>query len=1174
MQASNGIDQAGEAKGKRGRVSYGRKPMRVTATSTQQSALPEKVTLDRQVSSSLRDEAGQKSSGRLLSATDVASIVDKTKSKPPVAPPQEFIQKLLQEKRRLAESQGLSPDTAVVLHSAAGGAGSEAALVPGGGIESQPHTVPGSKQQQLLDFIRQKHGLSADAGYTAPPVNEPQQLWTRSLDHRHGRLQVFDSGDMPSSLPSQQDPPSSRYSRYRSNSSRPRSRSIGEEEDAPPTLASTRSSGRFQNRPSSPHHGNSWAGARSRPGSARSYKSETNLAGNKSGVESKDSIAQKIDSIRNKYAKQLASRSQSVEEEVQPEERVSYFPSPDAIIHSDNTKTVPHIESEDSIAEKIRNIRERYAERLASHTQGPPDAEGEPAAMATHGDLWQNVEMPELRETKHFQPFEDTTFNVDEFDLHIQTTEQDGDELRSNTFSSKPSQNHSSHQPNGTDAEKRPLWLEAAMVFVEMAKKPSKDENSQTGDKSEHHTEPVIDNKNLNDVSGNQAGGSVKQKDIVDASLESSVLNGAKSDTPDSGGIPNTSGVENGQDASLDTRQASLQPLHPGEALPLTEPVAEIHVGGVDLDRSVSYSTDSGSEVTGSEVTGSEVNGLEVNGSEVSGEQRELSDREQLPGSPSDMLPKHPAEDLLTGRDIGTQNQSDVPGTALTGKDDPVAVMSAGQNDSGDQTGNKHSDTAHQTRSSTVVPSGGGKSSFTVHSVSSVTQVPDASNRQESPTDTVSTVSTITMPTVVKVGTTSRRAGSLPTIAPQHTVMAQMASIKHRYAKKAASRGQSPVKSRGQSPVASRGQSPVTSRGQSPARSQQQPGKAPPLGDLPVIVGNRGNSEPSNDRELDGDHGDTGEVTEEDIMTTSSAPTTPLGDDDMAEVNLAPWQKEWAVLRQKHKQKGKDGGTEIQNKVEMATEIQKKVVSKDNVHAEMKPKVAASSVLPDKQKSFGDKAESKSSDSHDSHETKTRKSPPVDPERSRTDITKTVTREAVPGHPLPRDKAKISMSSKKNAIEKSTVPGQFTESRNMDPDTISNAALSTSSDLDISGLSLTHVPEQSLDNPADVSSANLHSDSGDVAMAFYGLLGNFDAWLFQILTEKNRHYKARLEKEEAAKQKHIQILRKTHEVHLQENRHLIQNLEDIISEQAQQITVLKAEDKGQLFCTLSCFLKL
>ena len=54
---------------------------------------------------------------------------------------------------------------------------------------------------------------------------------------------------------------------------------------------------------------------------------------------------------------------------------------------------------------------------------------------------------------------------------------------------------------------------------------------------------------------------------------------------------------------------------------------------------------------------------------------------------------------------------------------------------------------------------------------------------------------------------------------------------------------------------------------------------------------------------------------------------------------------------------------------------------------------------------------------------------------------------------------------------------------------------------------------------------------------------------FQNLTDKNKSYRQRLEKDEETKRQQLRIMRRTHEVHLQEKQLLIKNLEDIIAEQ-------------------------
>ncbi|CAH1774176.1 unnamed protein product [Owenia fusiformis] len=70
-----------------------------------------------------------------------------------------------------------------------------------------------------------------------------------------------------------------------------------------------------------------------------------------------------------------------------------------------------------------------------------------------------------------------------------------------------------------------------------------------------------------------------------------------------------------------------------------------------------------------------------------------------------------------------------------------------------------------------------------------------------------------------------------------------------------------------------------------------------------------------------------------------------------------------------------------------------------------------------------------------------------------------------------------------------------------------------------------------------------------------------DELLFRIktLSDKNKQYRTRLQKEETNKKQQIKIMRKTHESHLQDKMLLISNLEDVIQEQEAKIMQLEAE---------------
>lgn len=69
---------------------------------------------------------------------------------------------------------------------------------------------------------------------------------------------------------------------------------------------------------------------------------------------------------------------------------------------------------------------------------------------------------------------------------------------------------------------------------------------------------------------------------------------------------------------------------------------------------------------------------------------------------------------------------------------------------------------------------------------------------------------------------------------------------------------------------------------------------------------------------------------------------------------------------------------------------------------------------------------------------------------------------------------------------------------------------------------------------------------------------------YQTLTDKNKHYKSRLEKEEVTKRQQMKILCKTQETQLQEKDNLISNLRSIIEEHEEQILDMEKKINGKL----------
>ena len=63
--------------------------------------------------------------------------------------------------------------------------------------------------------------------------------------------------------------------------------------------------------------------------------------------------------------------------------------------------------------------------------------------------------------------------------------------------------------------------------------------------------------------------------------------------------------------------------------------------------------------------------------------------------------------------------------------------------------------------------------------------------------------------------------------------------------------------------------------------------------------------------------------------------------------------------------------------------------------------------------------------------------------------------------------------------------------------------------------------------------------------------------------DKNKSYRAKLEKDEASKKQQLKIVSRTHQLALQEKERLIKSLEDLTVEQESKIAELEARIKGK-----------
>ena len=67
----------------------------------------------------------------------------------------------------------------------------------------------------------------------------------------------------------------------------------------------------------------------------------------------------------------------------------------------------------------------------------------------------------------------------------------------------------------------------------------------------------------------------------------------------------------------------------------------------------------------------------------------------------------------------------------------------------------------------------------------------------------------------------------------------------------------------------------------------------------------------------------------------------------------------------------------------------------------------------------------------------------------------------------------------------------------------------------------------------------------------------------QNLSEKNRKYKQKLEKEELTKRQQMRILCKTQEINLMEKEKLIENLQGLVEEQENRILDMEQSINGR-----------
>ena len=79
----------------------------------------------------------------------------------------------------------------------------------------------------------------------------------------------------------------------------------------------------------------------------------------------------------------------------------------------------------------------------------------------------------------------------------------------------------------------------------------------------------------------------------------------------------------------------------------------------------------------------------------------------------------------------------------------------------------------------------------------------------------------------------------------------------------------------------------------------------------------------------------------------------------------------------------------------------------------------------------------------------------------------------------------------------------------------------------------------------------------------YSNCHEFVKFILQNLSEKNRKYKQKLEKEELTKRQQMRILCKTQEINLMEKEKLIENLQGLVEEQENRILDMEQSINGR-----------
>ena len=81
----------------------------------------------------------------------------------------------------------------------------------------------------------------------------------------------------------------------------------------------------------------------------------------------------------------------------------------------------------------------------------------------------------------------------------------------------------------------------------------------------------------------------------------------------------------------------------------------------------------------------------------------------------------------------------------------------------------------------------------------------------------------------------------------------------------------------------------------------------------------------------------------------------------------------------------------------------------------------------------------------------------------------------------------------------------------------------------------------------DVTTLPYFMENGTM-ISLYNIYEDYTVWHFQMLSDKNKSYKMKLDKEETSKRQQLKIMRRTHEAHMQEMQNLINNLQDVVEE--------------------------